>query len=57
MQWVARVTHKRALLGSKTPSKVPVVSSSKKLYPHCLVLVGSGNGNERLLNDLEWSIC
>jgi len=28
-------------------SKAPVVSSSKKLYPYCLVLVGSRNGLER----------
>ena len=29
------------------PSKVPVVSLSKKLYPYYLVLVGSSNGCER----------
>ena len=28
-------------------SKAPVVSLSKKLYPYCLVLVGSRNGFER----------
>ena len=28
----------------ETPSKAPVVSLSKKLHPHCLVLVGSRNG-------------
>jgi len=27
--------------------EAPVVSLSKKLYPHCLVLVGSRNGFER----------
>jgi len=31
----------------RDPSKVPVVSLSKRLYPYCLVLVGSGNGFER----------
>ena len=30
-----------------SPSRVPVVSSSKKLYPYCSVLVGSRNGFER----------
>jgi len=29
------------------PSKAPVVSLSKKIYPYCLVLVGSRNGFER----------
>ena len=30
----------------RAPSKATVVSLSKKLYPHCLVLVGSRNGFE-----------
>ena len=29
------------------PSKAPIVSLSKKLYPYCLVLVGYRNGFER----------
>jgi len=29
------------------PRKATVVSLSTKLYPYCLVLVGSGNGFER----------
>jgi len=29
------------------PSKTPVVSLSKKLYPYCLVLVGTRKGFER----------
>ena len=32
------------------PSKAPAVSLSKKLYPHCLLLVGSRNGFERDLH-------
>ena len=32
---------------ARAPSKTPVVSLSKKLYPCCLVLVGSRNGFER----------
>ena len=31
----------------RAPSKTPVVSLSKKLYPYCLVLVGSRTGFER----------
>ena len=31
----------------RAPSKVPVVSLSKKLNPYCVVLVGSRNGFER----------
>jgi len=31
----------------RAPSKVPVVSLSKKLYPYYLVLGGSRNGFER----------
>ena len=34
------------LLLVRAPSKVPVVSLSKKRYSHCLVLVGSRNGFE-----------
>ena len=33
--------------GVRAPSESPVVSLSKKLYPYCLVLVGSKNGFER----------
>ena len=39
-QWVARLTCNVEVVGS-SPSKAPVVSLSKKLYPYCLVLVGS----------------
>jgi len=31
----------------RAPLKAPVVSLSNKLYPYCLVLVGSRNGFER----------
>ena len=31
----------------RVPSNAPVVSLSKKLYPYCLILVGSRNGFER----------
>jgi len=41
---VARLTRNAEV---RTPSKAPVVSLSKKLYPYCLVLVGSRNGFER----------
>ena len=34
----------------RAPSKAPLVSLSKKLYSHCLVLVGSRNGFERDLH-------
>ena len=34
-----------------TPSKVPVVSLSEKLYPNCLVLVGS-----RIVFELDFTI-
>ena len=34
----------------RAPSKAPAVSLSKKLYSHCLVLVGSRNGFERDLH-------
>ena len=34
----------------RAPSKATVVSLSKKLYSHCLVLVGSRNGFERDLH-------
>ena len=33
--------------GFEPPLKPPVISLSKKLYPYCLVLVGSTNGFER----------
>jgi len=41
--WVARLTCNVEVVGS-SPIKVPVVSLSKKLYPDCLVMVGSRNG-------------
>ena len=44
-QWVARLTPNRSLW-DRTPSKAPVFPLGKKLYPHCLVLVGSRNGFE-----------
>ena len=31
----------------REPSKAPIVSLSKKLFPYCLVLVGYRNGFER----------
>ena len=34
----------------RAPPKAPVVSLSKKLYSHCLVLIGSRNGFERDLH-------
>jgi len=34
----------------RAPSRSPVVSLSKKLYSHCLVLVGSRNGLKRDLH-------
>ena len=40
-QWVARLARNVEIVSSS-----PVVSSSKKLYPYCLVLVGSRNGFE-----------
>ena len=45
-QWVARLSRHVEVVGS-SPIKGPVVSLSKKLYPYCLVLVGSRNGFER----------
>ena len=45
-QWVVRLTRNLEVVGS-SPTKGPVVSLSKKLYPYCLVLVGSRNGFER----------
>ena len=45
-QWAPRLTRNVEVVGS-SPSKAPVVSLSKKLYPCCLVLVGSRNGFER----------
>ena len=53
-QWVARLTRDRWIPVSREfepPSKAPVVSLSKKLYSHCLVLVGSRNGLERDLQN------
>ena len=45
-QWVANLTRNVEAVGS-SPIKAPVVSLSKKLYPYCLVLVGSRSGIER----------
>ena len=45
LQWVARLTRNVEVVGSN-PIK-GIVSLSKKLYPNCLVLVGSMNGFER----------
>ena len=44
-QWVARLTRYEEVVGS-SPIKDPIVSLIKKLYPYCLVLVGSRNGFE-----------
>ena len=50
-QWVARMTRDRWLLISREfESYQRVVSFSKKLYSHCLVLVESRNGFERDLH-------
>ena len=45
-QWIARLTRDRWI----PVSGPPAVSLSKKLYSHCLVLVGSRNGFERDLH-------
>ena len=45
-QWVASLTRNVEVMGWSL-IKDPCVSLSKKLYPYCLVLVGSGNGFER----------
>ena len=45
-QWVASLTCNVEVVGS-SPIKGPVVSLSKKLYPYCVVLVGSRNRFER----------
>jgi len=39
-QWVARLTRNVEVVGS-SPIKGLLVSLSKKVYPYCLVLVGS----------------
>ena len=39
----ARIRHTRSHI-RKSKRNTPVVSWSKKLYPHCLVRVGSRNG-------------
>ena len=51
-QWVARLIRSRGCLSvvSSSLAKVPVVSLSKKLKPHCLVLVGSRNRFEHDLH-------
>ena len=45
-QWVARLTRNVEVVDS-SPIKGTVVYLSKKLYPCCLVLVGSRNVFER----------
>ena len=45
--WVAHLTRWRRRSWVQVPSKAPVVSLSKKLYPYCLVMVGSRIGFER----------
>ena len=45
-QWVTRLTS-NVEVGGSSPIKGPVGSLTKKLYPYCLVLVGSRNGFER----------
>ena len=53
MQWVARLTLDRWIPASREfepHQRPPVVSLSKKLYSHLLVLVGSRNGFERDLH-------
>ena len=53
-QWVARLTRDRWIPVSREfephQKLPPVVSLSKKMYPHCLVLVGSRNGFQRDLH-------
>ena len=48
-QWDARLTRNMEIVG-RAPSNAPVVSLSKKLYPYCIVLVGSRNGLAPSLN-------
>ena len=50
-QWIARLTHNVEVMGS-SPINAPIVSLSKKLYPYCLVLVGSRNRFERDLDNI-----
>jgi len=45
-QWVAHLTRYVEVIGSR-PIKGPIVSLSKKLYPYCLVLLGSRSGIKR----------
>ena len=52
-QWVTRLTRDQWIPVSRefeSHQRPPVVSLSKKLYSHCLVLVGSRNGLERDLH-------
>ena len=51
-QWVARLTRDRWIPVNREfepHQRLPVVSLSKKLYSHSLVLVGSRNGFEHAL--------
>ena len=52
VQRVASLTLSLWMPVSRVPvtAKAPVVSLSKKLYPHCLALVGSRNKFERGLH-------
>ena len=45
-QWFASLTRNVEVIATSL-CKAPLVSLSKKLYPYCLVLVGSRNGFER----------
>ena len=49
VQLVERLTHKRSVESSK-PVKAPVVSLSKNVYSHDVVLVDSRNGFGRYLH-------
>ena len=52
-QWIARLTRDRWIPVSREfepHQRPPAVSLSKKLYSHCLVLVGSRNVFERDLH-------
>jgi len=46
-QWIARLTRNVEVVDSSPIKGHPVVSLSKKLYPCCLVLVGSRTALER----------
>ena len=54
-QWVARLTRNVEIVG-RAQSNAPVVSLSKKLYPYCLVLVGSRNEFVRALWKIDLNV-